>query len=345
MAIRADQFTTLSSVALLIAKILDSQGHDSRAIFRRAGLDPDKVHEAGARYPTTGMQQLWTYAVEATQDPCFGLRVVVFSHPTTANALGYAWLASQSLLDALERTARFARVVSTAAEVSLEETAEEYRYSLRSLVQVRDETIDAWLADVVKACRMSSGRGFAPLRVTMQRPKPPAPYAALMARYFRAPIDYEAPQNALFFDKAALTKRLPTGNSELERMSHQALLDYLAEARSVRYCPSDQSQVGEALPAGRATPAGVARCLKLSARTLQRKLNEAGTTFSAVLEDTRLEMSQRYLKQPDLEINEIAYLLGFAEAGNFARAFRRWVGSSPSDYRTQRALAARGAGY
>ncbi len=70
-------------------------------------------------------------------------------------------------------------------------------------------------------------------------------------------------------------------------------------------------------------------------RTLQRKLNDAGTTFNAVVEDTRRELAQRYLKQPDLAISEIAYLLGFSETGNFSRAFKRWAGASPSDYRSQ----------
>ena len=327
------EFTTLSSWALVIAKALDSQGHDSRAIFRRAGLDPDRLYDASARYPVAGMQRLWVHAVQATQDPCFGLRVIEFWHPTTMHALGYAWMASQSLLDALERTARYARVVSTAAKVSLEETAEEFRFTLMHHVEVRDEAIDASLAWVVNACRISAGRDFVPRRVTMRRPRPSC--AAVMARYFRAPIDYEAPQNVLLFDKAALKAPLPTGNPELERASHKVLLDYLARLDCTEIAPQVRTTLLQQLPAGQTTAASIARALHISPRTLQRKLNEAGATFSAVVEDTRRELAQRYLKQPDLAISEIAYLLGFSETGNFSRAFKRWAGASPSDYRSK----------
>ncbi|MGH8626752.1 MAG: AraC family transcriptional regulator [Gammaproteobacteria bacterium] len=327
------EFTTISSWALLIAKALGSQGHDSRAIFRRAGLDPDRLYDANARYPVAGMQRLWAHAVQATQDPCFGLRVVKFWHPTTMHALGYAWMASQSLLDAFERTARYARVVSTAAKVSLEETAEEFRFTLMHHVEVRDEAIDASLAWMVKACRISAGADFAPLRVTMRRPRPSCD--VVLARYFRAPIDYEAPQNVLSFDKAALRAPLPTGNPELERASHKVLLDYLARLDRTEIFPQVRAKLVEQLPAGQTTAVSIANALHVSPRTLQRRLNEAGTTFNAVLEDTRRELAQWYLKQPDLAISEIAYLLGFSETGNFSRAFKRWTGASPRDYRSQ----------
>ena len=77
----------------------------------------------------------------------------------------------------------------------------------------------------------------------------------------------------------------------------------------------------------------LAHSLQLSARTLQRRLREAGLSFSELLDETRQQLVLHYLRDPALELAEIAFLVGFSEAGSLARAFRRWTGQSPGAYR------------
>ena len=89
--------SSISSWALLVAKALDAGGQDSAAIFRRAGLDPSKLTDPDARYPVDGMCRLWRLSAQVTADPFFGLKVASFWHPTTINALGYSWMASDRL--------------------------------------------------------------------------------------------------------------------------------------------------------------------------------------------------------------------------------------------------------
>ena len=74
--------------------------------------------------------------------------------------------------------------------------------------------------------------------------------------------------------------------------------------------------------------------LCMSARTLQRKLLDHGTTFHAMMEEARHEMAQHYLRQPSLELNETAYLLGYEDPNSFIRAFHKWEGTSPGDWRS-----------
>lgn len=331
------EFTTISSWALLIAKALEKRGLDSRVIFRQAGLDPSRLYDSNARYPVEGMQRLWEQAVQATQDACFGLRIVDFWHPTTTHALGYACMASQSLADALERTARYSKVVSNATKFTLEESSEEFRFILtRRFQALRDEPIDAALAMVVKGCRVGVGADFAPRRVAMRRSRPSC--AAELEQFFLAPIDYEAPEDILIFDKIALKAPLPTGNPELARAADKVVLDYLAKYDRTEVAARVKAKLLERLPAGEPTTATIASLLHLSPRTLHRRLAEAGTTYKLLLEETRRDLAQRYLKQPDLTISEIAFLLGFSETGNFSRAFKRWSGASPSDYRSLAAM-------
>ncbi len=86
---------------------------------------------------------------------------------------------------------------------------------------------------------------------------------------------------------------------------------------------------------------GVAEELHISGRTLQRRLADDGLGFQQLLEAVRREMAQQYLAVPSLDLNEIAYLLGYEEASSFHRAFQHWEGTSPGQWRAaQRAPAA-----
>ena len=104
--------TTISSWALLIVKALEHLGYSSDSVFTNLGMDPKKLKDNNARYSTQQMQQLWRTAVELTADPTFGLKVAGYWHPTTFHALGYSWMASSSLKEAMERAVRYSKVVS-----------------------------------------------------------------------------------------------------------------------------------------------------------------------------------------------------------------------------------------
>jgi AraC-like DNA-binding protein len=89
---------------------------------------------------------------------------------------------------------------------------------------------------------------------------------------------------------------------------------------------------------GRCTLEAVAAVLGMSVRTVQRRLESEGTTFGALFDDTRRAAALEYLRDPQMAIKEAAYRTGFSELSTFYRAFRRWTGGTPADYR--RSLAA-----
>ncbi|HEY0564769.1 MAG TPA: AraC family transcriptional regulator [Terriglobales bacterium] len=91
----------------------------------------------------------------------------------------------------------------------------------------------------------------------------------------------------------------------------------------------------------RPTLQDVARELGLGERTLQRRLTDAGITFQQLVEETRHDLAHHYLKQSSVELNEIAFLLGFEDANSFFRAFHAWEGTSPSEWRTRQQVAAK----
>ncbi|MEE9265906.1 MAG: helix-turn-helix transcriptional regulator, partial [Gammaproteobacteria bacterium] len=96
-----------------------------------------------------------------------------------------------------------------------------------------------------------------------------------------------------------------------------------------------RARLTEQLSSGHATQNSVADALHMSLRTLQRRLNDEGTSYKGLLDETRRELAAHYMAETHRSINEITYLLGFSEPSNFSRAFRRWTGKSPSAYRAQ----------
>lgn len=327
--------STISSWALLVAKALEADGHDSKSLFERAGLDPAKLKDPDARYPIEGMARLWRLAAQVSGDPYFGLKTASYWHPTTLNALGYSWMASDSLRDAMVRMARYGRLVTTVAEMTLDEYEDHFTFSLRPRVprsEVPNEAVDAGLATLVRMCRVSYGEDFHPLRVVTQRP--PFDDPTRYQEYFCAPIEFSADTNILYFSKDSLDAHLPTANSRLARINDQVIAEYLAQFDKRSTATRVRAKLIDLLAAGNVTQQDVANSVHMSLRTLQRKLSEEKTSYKSLLDETRRELANQYLRQACLSVSEVTYLLGFSEPSNFARAFKRWTGHTPSEFRT-----------
>lgn len=330
-------YSTISSWALLVARALDGQGQDSNRIFREVGLDPGKLANPDARFPYEGMTRLWKRAAQVTHDPYFGIHVVHYWHPTSLHALGYSWMASDSLHDALRRMTRYMRIVSTVANATLQESNDAFvlRFAPATAARGTDpahEALDAAFAALVYMCRTSYGEDFNPLRIATVRPRftDPGPYLA----YFRAPVEFSARENLIEFDKATIEKSLPTANPQLARVNDAVITEYLARYDRSSTAMRVRAVLTERLSSGRVSQRAVASALHMSLRTLQRKLEEEGTSYKTLLEETRRELARQYLRQQSISVNEVTYLLGFSEPSNFARAFKRWTGFSPSEFRS-----------
>lgn len=328
------QPTTIASWAIVIWRALEARGVNPRAVFARAGVDAARFHDESARYPLSEMRRLWHEAVDVTGDACFGLEAGQYLHPTTFHALGYAWLASHTLHEALERFVRYTRMISTGLSMRLALVGDEAELvwgMTDPSIDVALPAADAAAAALLMMCRASCGEVFHPKRVRLVRPAPPCldRYEALV----RAPIEFGAPDNVMVLDRAELERPLPTGNFELAQANDEVVVRYLAHLDRHEVAMRVKAQLVEMLPSGRVTAKAVADALHLSVRSLQRKLAGQQTSFAQLLEDTRRELARQYVGTSRLSVGEIAYLLGFADPANFTRAFRRWTGQSPSEAR------------
>jgi AraC-like DNA-binding protein len=157
-------------------------------------------------------------------------------------------------------------------------------------------------------------------------------------------VRFKAGRNALVFRSSDLDRPFATHNEDL-LAAIGAQLDTELAARNTRPEVGEQVKhtLKRCLAGKRPTLPHVARELRTSARTLQRRLTDAGITFQQIVEDTRRDLAHHYLKQSTVELNETAYLLGYEDANSFFRAFHLWEGTSPGEWRTRHRTAEVGA--
>lgn len=333
---KTDTASSLTSWARAIRKAVDQAGCDSKALFAAAGLDLAALEDPNARYPLDRTTALWRLAVTATGDEAFGLSVARHAQFTHFHALGYSLMASASLREVFERCARYFRIVTDAALLVFEDAGDEYRLYMDprpGAPAPAAEALDAFAANFVRGARALAGRQFAPLRVELQRPPPRA--LAPFERLFRAPLRFDAPRNLLAFSKIELERRLETANPELQLHQDEVILRHLARLEGDNTVARVRKALVELLPLGEPGEERIAQALNLSVRSLQRRLAAQATSYKALLNQTRRELALSHLSRPDCSVSEAAYLLGFADSSSFSRAFRRWTGVAPRDYRDQ----------
>jgi AraC-like DNA-binding protein len=325
--------TTLASTANILWNTIESYGKDPDPLFRELCIDPHLMRDPNARYPYKKIVALWTRTAELIDDPCLGLKAVQFWHPSYLYALGYAWLASTTLRTALERLARYKRVVTQVLDFRLEQLDDglslsmEYQSDVRSLpVQ-----IDFGLAMITSMCRINYGEDLNPVSVSFIHSAPSS--SGDYFTFFRCPAQFDAPADRLTLPLDAVDKRLPSSNPQLAQLHDQIMIRYLAQFDKDDIISRTKAAIIDQLPSGSVSDASVAHALYTNVRTFQRQLRKEGTTFKTLMNDIRRELAEQYIRDSTMSLNEISFLLGFSEISSFSRAFKRWTGEPPSAYR------------
>ena len=324
---------TLASVAMLLAHTLRFYGLDDRAIVRQAGIDPDHYCDPDARLPVDRLQRVWTLAAEASGDPCFGLQYAEYIQPASLHGMGLAWAASDTLLDGVKRLIRYQSAVSTALDIQLVETTDGYRlqFASKATSEPVAAAMDATLAAFMRMCRITTGPTVNPRRVTFRHDEPPC--SERFQRFFAAPVAFRSPIDSMLFDRTSLESPIPSAHPELARVNDTLVHDYLKRLDRHNLTGRVRTRIIEDLPNGIPRQAQIAQQLNLSLRNLQRKLQDEGTNFKQLTDETRKALAIEYLTTTHKPLTEIGYLLGLTESSNFSRAFRRWTGESPQQYR------------
>ena len=326
----ADRFRVLS----VLGRQLDELGISANAVLRLAGLPSELFQQSRIWLTTEEMRSLYEAIAEVSGDQAIGLTLGAEERPEYYSPIAIAALFTRSFRDALNRVARYKRLTSP-QEIRMVERGKECAIEFVWLLAEITESpiwIDSCFAWTVTIGRRGIGRSIHPLRVELRRTNG---NKHVYEKFFGCPVKFGARQNRLFFAVEDLDQPFITHNPDLlEAIAPQLeaeLKQHLAN-RSLR--EQAKGILKRSLAGQRPRLEDIAMELRMSARTLQRKLVEEGATFHTLMEEARHEMAQHYLRQPSLELNETAYLLGYEDPNSFIRAFHKWEGTSPGEWRS-----------
>jgi len=322
--------THLLSPADILWNILKDYGHDAESIFLEEGINREMILMPGVRITHARVDSIWSKVSELIDDPCFGLHGAKFWHPSHFNALGYAWLASETLREALIRAARYIHIIGEDRETGLEDTAEGLTVTLSHSLKL-PALMDLSLSILMSVCRLNYGEYLNPVKVNFIHSKPAC--AREYYSYFKAPVKFNADIDSLILPADAVDKRLPTGNPQLAKIHDQYIIRYLVRLDENNIVQRVKGAIIDMLPSGGVSYEKVAQKLNMSTRSLQRKLQIDHTTFRSLLEEVRQEIAEHYVHDSTVSLMEIAFVLGYSEYSSFSRAYKRWTGMSPAEGR------------
>lgn len=330
----AIEHSTIGPIGTIIAQTIEGAGMDAEAMFREVGLDLESLRDPNVRIPADNLIELLRLASERCEDPVFGLHLARYVHPTTFYSLGMAMFFSENLADFLERYVKYYRMITTNDKV--ESRSDDGIFQViatpREGMPMIPVRVDGFAAITLSTIRVAAGDNtFAPLSVQLARPRPEG-FESRYERFFGCPVSYGGDSTIISIGESELQRTLITANPDLGRLYEQLTEDYLKKIDRADFPGRVHNELVKLLPTGVSGKDQVAQALNMSTRTLYNKLESAGTTYREVLDSTRRSLAEEYIRQ-DLPIYEIAYLIGFSDTANFSRAFKKWTGQSPVEFR------------
>jgi len=319
---------------------LEELGVRASAVLRRAGLPSGFIDQPRVLLNTEELFALWRAVGEVSTNPAIGLLLGTETKTERFNPNALAALSSENFGAAVAQLARYKQL--TCPEEILQETDdEEWRIQFRWLLAdeveppVLNECCFAW---VLSIARHGTGTRLSPLRVEFVQPRA---HVKTIERHVGCPVVCGAARNAMVFRAADAQRPFVTRNAELLGMLAPQFEEELKqESGEENFIERVRVAIQQKLTGRRPTIEDIADALHISSRTIQRRLQDEGSSFQRVLEEARRQLARHYLNNSLLELNETAYLLGYNDSNSFVRAFRTWEGVPPARWREeQRARA------
>ncbi|MCA9633867.1 MAG: AraC family transcriptional regulator [Myxococcales bacterium] len=323
---------------MTVLEIASERGLASRDLLSRAGipLSPQEIAESGLSL--SQHLQLTQLVQQELADPSLSAELGWRLPPTALGSVGYAILASSTLREALEVLQRFWHLIGRASTLVVDTRGETGCIE----IDVNLPVPDVQRSEVTQICFSAIYRGIAALAPQTEGEAEvwfsfPEPAHAAYLRRRLGNVRFGMPSSQFRFPTKLLDTRLGMSNST-------------ALSSAIKWCAREEQERGLADgrliarlqaelkpgPEGYPSLEDMARRLGMAPRTLRRHLQNEGTRYSALVETARRRESLRLLDNPRLQAHEVAEMLGYVDAANFTRAFRRWTGQTPSQYRSAR---------
>lgn len=341
----ANDLSSIPSASGGIARLaydrLRDAGLDPAPVVLGAGLSVEDVHDRKRRIDASAQARLLELGARETADDCFGFHLARDFELGEIGLLYYVAASSELLADALRNAERYCAINNEGVRLRVSsERGFAIGLEYLNIDRASDRHhMEFWLVVLIRVCRAVTSSRIAPRQITLKhfRPETPRDVRAQLG----CEIVFAADRDEILFPSRIGSLPVMGADEHLNKL----LLQYADEALGSR-TPKRAStraqvedKIAQLLPHAKANASEVARHLGMSRRTLARALSAEGTAFSGVLETLRRALAIRYLREEELPISEIAWLLGYREVSSFTHAFARWTGLTPKAFRNSKTTA------
>jgi AraC-like DNA-binding protein len=317
-----------------VAEMFASQGIDVPRLFRTVGLDIQLLDRSEARFGADKVSELWELAVAWSGNASLGMDPELTSRYVNFDVVGYAMLSSPTLRAGLENLSRYLALISDAATFELCPDGRNCWLGLGHTGNTRRvprQRQEYGLLSLLTLCRWLTQRDLRTLAAEFTFPDPEdvRPYRVA----FDCPLRFGQPATRLLLATEDLDASIPSRNPSMFKLHERVMQERLTSLGNARLSYRVSAEIIRRLDAGEPRREDIASSLALTERTLQRRLHAERTSFQQLLDEARRELARKYMTEDRITLGQVAYMLGFVDESNFFRAFKRWFGLPPGQYR------------
>lgn len=327
-----------SSVMIQLAyQAMLSMGIDVNKVLSQIGVTPELLEDRNARTPHEAQLLFWKVIQSVSQDQDIGLHLGEHMPVYKGQVLQYLFLSSPTFGEGLQRAFNYQRLLSDASVASLGfdgdkayivvDTASKRVVALRHFNE-------CMALGLIRFFNYVTDNNFRPSLIHFEHSAPADTQEH--QRIFACDVRFGQPDNRIYFDANLLSHPSLHAEPELLQLHEKLASERVAKLERQDIVSRVYKVLGEVLETGQVSLDDVASRLDIKARTLRTRLSEADTNFNQVLADYRCNLAKRLLARTDESIDEIVYLTGFSEPSTFYRAFKRWTGNTPVEYRNKK---------
>jgi AraC-like DNA-binding protein len=316
-------FSHRSLTLIHVPRFLAEQGLRAAPILRDGGIVPSQLGDPDIWFDRDVCFRLEDHVARATGSKFYGPQIASHYELPQFGWWGRTIAQSPNLWTALNFASNTVDTLQKGTQFRLEKRPKSLHLNFNYLGRGSLDPVQHIFGTLVVLRKIGLMTGE-PGAISVKVARPYSLMFAGLHDFLGASISYDCDYDGIVFDGDILGARLdrnPPEPTPFLETTHDAI-----------------ALIAQMLPYAHPTRERVAKRLNISARTLQRRLNDWGVTFEELVDEYRRDRAFRLLMRADHSILEIAYTLGYSDPAHFTRAFKRWTGASPRSYRNALAL-------
>ncbi|MDX1755162.1 MAG: AraC family transcriptional regulator [Marinobacter sp.] len=325
-----------SSALALVHYLQRHTEGDKTRLEQLLGLSLAQLDGPDQRVPAESYYRLWSYAEQLTGDPAVGLHAGETVDPESMGLVGHVFFNCDTLGDAISQYVRLHRLINETIALSFEQTEDQaiLTWQPDSPDHYCRQDMDRTLASAITRTRHFIFPDFAVEWVELAHPRPE--YADEYRRLFGGEVLFGATTTRVGFSSRHLSRPIPRRNPYVYSAVLKQVNTILARWQPQRsFSRKVRRLVAHQMATDRVNADSLAQQCHMSRQTLYRRLKREGVSFHELVEQVRKNKALRYVAGEQYSLGEIAFLLGFSELSAFSRAFKRWTGMAPAQFRAQ----------